>query len=89
MCPATEPGVIHEMKKHHPEKEFIPAPPVERNRCACSECEYMKMITLEKIYNTLKYELPEIQLEEDVIRKALVPIRRMMEITTGKKYEIE
>jgi len=78
---ATEPGVIHEMKKHNPEKEYIPAPPTGMTACVCSECEYMKMITLEKIYNTLKYELPEVTLEEEVIRKAVIPIKRMLEIT--------
>ena len=79
---ATEPGVIHEMEKNDPGKKYIPAPPLEMNRCACSECEYMKMITLEKIYNTLKYELPEIKLEEETIKKALVPVKRMLEITS-------
>lgn len=80
---ATEPGVIHDMKKHHPEKNYIPAPPLEPTSCTCSECEFMKMITLEKIYNTLKYELPEIQLEQDIIIKAVKPIRRMLEMTKG------
>jgi len=78
---ATEPGVIHEMRKINPEKKYIPAPPEERVSCDCSECEYMKMITLEKIYNTLKYELPEIKLDKEIIERAVVPIRRMLEIT--------
>lgn len=80
---ATEPGVIHQMKKHNPEKEFIPAPGHDVT-CACSECEFMKMITLEKIYNTLKYEMPEIILDSNLIKKASVPINKMMEITDKK-----
>jgi quinolinate synthase len=50
---ATEPGIIHQMKKARPEKEFIPAPPID-STCGCSECNFMKMITVEKIYNSLK-----------------------------------
>ncbi len=80
---ATEPGVIHEMKKFNPEKRYIPAPPAKKAACDCSECEYMKMITLSKIYNTLKYELPEIKMDRETIEKAAVPIRKMLEITNG------
>ncbi len=79
---ATEPGVIHEMERYNPDKTYVPAPPLEMNKCACSECEYMKMITLKKIYNTLKYELPEIKLEEKILEKAIVPVKRMLEITS-------
>ncbi len=78
---ATEPGVIHQMKKESAGSEFIPAPPALSGECACSECEYMKMITLEKIYNTLLYELPEIHLDEETVRRAALPIRRMFEVT--------
>ncbi len=78
---ATEPGVIHQMKLFNPEKEYIPAPGHDAT-CACSECEFMKMITLEKIYNTLKYEAPEIVMEEEKIRMAYRSIKRMMELST-------
>ena len=77
---ATDPGVIHQMKKYNPEKEYIPAPPKNpENRC--SECNYMKLITLEKIYNCLKNEEPKIFLEENIIKAARKPIKRMMEIS--------
>ena len=77
---ATESGVIHEMRKRSPHKEFIPAPP-EDGTCACNECEYMRMNTMEKLYNCLKYEMPEIYVDETVRQKAIRPIRRMLEIS--------
>ncbi len=77
---ATEPGVLHEMRKHSPDKIFIPAPG-EDAECACNECQFMKQHNLEKVYNCLKYELPEIDLDESVSRKALKPITRMLEIS--------
>ena len=77
---ATESGVIHEMRKRSPRKEFIPAPP-EDGTCACNECEYMRMNTMEKLYNCLKYEMPEIYVDETVRQKAIRPIRRMLEIS--------
>lgn len=77
---ATESGVIHEMRKRSPEKEFIPAPP-EASARACNECEYMRMNTMEKLYNCLKYELPEIHVDEALSREAIRPIRRMLEIS--------
>ncbi len=77
---ATEPGVLHEMRKHSPNKTFIPAPGEDAN-CACSECQFMKRHTLEKVYNCLKYELPEIDLDENLSRKALKPIQRMLDIS--------
>ena len=77
---ATESGVIHEMRKRSPEKEFIPAPP-EASARACNECEYMRMNTMEKLYNCLKYEMPEIYVDETVRQKAIRPIRRMLEIS--------
>lgn len=77
---ATESGVIHEMRKRSPEKEFIPAPP-EDGTCACNECNYMRMNTMEKLYNCLKYEMPEIYVDETVRQKAIRPIRRMLEIS--------
>ena len=77
---ATESGVIHEMRKRSAEKEFIPAPP-EASARACNECEYMRMNTMEKLYNCLKYEMPEIYVDETVRQKAIRPIRRMLEIS--------
>ena len=77
---ATESGVIHEMRKRSPHKEFIPAPP-EDGTCACNECNYMRMNTMEKLYNCLKYEMPEIYVDETVRQKAIRPIRRMLEIS--------
>jgi quinolinate synthase len=77
---ATEPGIIYQMKKAQPEKEFIPAPPVD-STCGCSECNFMKMITVEKIYNSLKFEEPEINIDPEIIKRAAVPIKRMLEIS--------
>lgn len=77
---ATESGILHEMQKSCPEKTFIPAPP-EDSTCACNECNYMRLITLEKLYNTLKYEWPEIKVDETVAQKAIKPIHRMLEIS--------
>lgn len=76
----TEPGIIHQMKKANPSKEFIPAPPKD-STCGCSECSFMKLITLEKIYRCILTEQPEILMRHDVIEKAGRPIRRMMEIS--------
>jgi len=77
---ATEAGIIHQMKKENPDKIFIPAPPRD-STCGCSECSFMKLITIEKIYNCLKSEKPEILLDTDVLVKAQRPIKRMMEIS--------
>jgi quinolinate synthase len=77
---ATEPGIIHQMKKAQPGKEFIPAPPVD-STCGCSECNFMKMITVEKIYKSLKFEEPEITVDPEIIKRAAVPIKRMLEIS--------
>lgn len=77
---ATEAGILHQMQKENPEKEFIPAPP-EDSTCACNECFYMKMNTLEKLYLCLKNERPEIFVEEEVRLKAVKPIERMLEIS--------
>jgi quinolinate synthase len=76
----TEPGIIHQMKKENPGKTYIPAPPKD-STCGCSECSFMKLITLEKIVNCLKNEKPEINLDEEVLKKAQKPIARMMEIS--------
>lgn len=77
---ATEPGIIHQMKKAEPSKEFIPAPPRD-STCGCSECSFMKLITLEKIYKCLLNEQPEIFVSEDILEKAKKPIERMMQIS--------
>jgi quinolinate synthase len=75
----TETGIIHQMQKSSPGKTFIPAPP--NNSCACNDCPYMKLNTLEKIYNTLKYEQPELLMSEELIEKAKKPISRMLELS--------
>jgi quinolinate synthase len=78
---ATEAGILHQMSKEVPNKTLIPAPSQEDNTCACSECAFMRMNTMEKLYLCLKYELPEIQVPEDIRVKALLPIQRMLEIS--------
>jgi quinolinate synthase len=76
---ATESGILHQMQKSSPHKTFIPAPP--NNACACNDCPHMKLNTLEKLYNCLEYDQPEIILPEDVINRAQKPIERMLEIS--------
>lgn len=76
---ATEAGILHQMNKSCPEKVFIAAPP--NNSCACNDCPHMKLNTLEKLYNTLKYEQPEITLSSDLIEKAKKPILRMLDLS--------
>jgi quinolinate synthase len=78
---ATEAGILHKMKQEVPEKILIPAPAIENNTCACSECGYMKMNTLQKVYNCLLNETPEIFVPQDIMKKALVPIERMLELS--------
>lgn len=77
---ATEVGILHQMQKHCPEKIFIPAP-IDDDTCACSECAYMKMNTLEKLYNCLANEKPEIKMNTDIIDAAQIPIKRMIELS--------
>lgn len=77
---ATEPGIIHQMKKENPGKKYLPAPPKD-STCGCSECNFMKMITVEKIYNCIKNEEPEIIVEKEILVNAQKSIRRMMEIS--------
>lgn len=76
---ATESGILHQMQKTSPHKTFIPAPP--NNACACNDCPYMKLNTLEKLYLCLKYETPEITMEESLRLAAKKPIERMLEIS--------
>jgi quinolinate synthase len=77
---ATEVGIIHQMKKENPEKTYIPVPPID-STCGCSECSYMKLITIEKILNCLKNETPEIIIDNETLIRAQKPILRMMEIS--------
>ena len=76
----TESGILFEMQRRCPEKTFIPAPP-EDGTCACNECEYMKLITLEKLYISLKYMAPEIEVDRDIAERAVRPIQRMLDIS--------
>ena len=76
----TESGILFQMQKQCPEKTFIPAPP-EDGTCACNECNFMKMITLEKLYNSLKYLAPEIEVDEKLAKKAIKPVKRMLKIS--------
>jgi quinolinate synthase len=76
----TEVGIIHQMRKENPDKLYLVAPPKD-STCGCSECNFMKLITIEKIFNCINLESPEIILDEKIIIKAIKPIRRMMEIS--------
>lgn len=81
---ATESGILHELQRSCPDKQFYPVPPEITEGsvgCSCNECEYMKLNTLEKIYNTLKYEWPEVIVDEDIAREAVKPIKRMLEVS--------
>lgn len=77
---ATEAGILHEMQKKCPQKTFIPAPPND-STCGCNECNFMRLNTLEKLYNCLKYEFPEVTVDPEVAREAVKPIKRMPEIS--------
>ena len=86
---ATESGILHEMQKKAPQKTFIPAPPEEamvetpegKRSCACNECEYMKMVTLEKVYRCLRDEQPVVAVSPEIAEKAIRPIKRMLDIS--------
>jgi len=80
----TESGIIHQMKISSPDKIFIPAPP--ETNCACNDCPYMKLNTLEKLYLCMEYETPEILMSEDLLKKGRIPIDRMLEIS--KQYNL-
>jgi quinolinate synthase len=75
----TESGILHQMQLSSPEKIFIPAPP--ETNCACNDCPYMKLNTLEKLYLCMEYETPEIQMSDDLLKKGRIPIDRMLEIS--------
>ena len=82
---ATESGILFEMQRACPDKEFIPVPPevTEGIGCSCNECEYMRMNTLEKVYNCLLHESPEIQVPKEVADKAVLSIQRMLKMHCG------
>ncbi len=77
---ATESGILHQMKKRNPEKLFIPAPPLD-STCACNDCKFMKLHTIKKIYNSLAEDKFEVTVDPEIIEKAVIPIRRMLEIS--------
>jgi len=77
---ATESGILHEMQKKAPQKTFIPAPP-DDSTCGCNECEYMKLVTLEKLYRCLKDEQPVVTVDTEVATLAIKPIQRMLEMS--------
>lgn len=81
---ATEAGILHEMQRTCPDKLFIPVPPEISEGgvgCSCNECQYMKMNTLLKIYNTLRYEWPTVEVEPEIAQEAVKPIQRMLELS--------
>lgn len=87
---ATESGILHEMQKACPQKTFIPAPPEVTEQtdangnpitCSCNECNYMKLITLQKLYNCLKYEWPTVEVDPEIAAKAIRPINRMLDLS--------
>ena len=78
---ATESGILHEMKKSNPDKTFIPAPPND-STCACNECNFMRLNTMKKLYLTLKNELPEIKVDKDIADRAVLPIKKMLDISS-------
>ncbi len=84
---ATESGILHQMTKECPDKIFIPAPPEtsEQIGCSCNECEFMKLNTMQKLFNTLKYEWPEILVDENVAKQAILPIEKMLDISKKMK----
>ena len=78
---ATEAGILYKMQENVPNKTLIPAPSHEDNTCACSECAFMKVNTLQKLYDCLLNESPEVLVDESIIERALIPIKRMLELS--------
>lgn len=78
---ATESGILHQMKRSNPDKLFIPAPPVD-STCGCSDCRYMKLHTLQKIYYSLLEERHEVNIDPEIREKAVRPIKRMLELSS-------
>ena len=77
---ATESGILHELQRKNKNKRFIPAPPNDSS-CACNECSFMRLNTMEKLYNCIKYETPEILIDTDIQKKAVKPILKMLELS--------
>lgn len=80
---ATEAGILHEMRRENPDKKIMAAPSMEDNTCACAECFYMKMNTMEKLYLCMKNETPELTLPQHLIEEAYVPMKRMLDISAS------
>jgi len=78
---ATEAGILYKMQQEVPNTVLIPAPAEDDNTCACSECAFMKMNTLQKLYDCLLYETPQITIDEEIMKRALLPIERMLELS--------
>lgn len=78
---ATEAGILFQMMQENPDKTIIPAPAKDDNTCACSECAYMKLNTMKKLYLCLKHELPNIEVDKELAKKAILPIERMLELS--------
>jgi quinolinate synthase len=78
---ATEAGILHKMQQEMPNTELVPAPAKEDNTCACSECHFMKMNTLQKLYDCMLNESPQIDVPEKIRKRALLPIERMLELS--------
>jgi quinolinate synthase len=78
---ATEAGILFQMMQENPDKIIIPAPAKDDNTCACSECAYMKLNTMKKLYLCLKHELPNIEVDKELAKKAILPIERMLELS--------
>ena len=81
---ATESGILHEMQKSCPEKRFIPVPP-DDSTCACNECNFMRLNTMKKLFNCLKYQWPAVDVSPSVAEKAVRPIQRMLDISEKAK----
>jgi quinolinate synthase len=80
----TEAGILHEMQRKCKDTKFYPVPPAQTETgkvCACNECDYMKMNTILKLYNTLKYEWPSVDVDKDVATEAVKSIERMLELS--------
>jgi quinolinate synthase len=82
---ATESGILHQMELASPHKTFIPAPP--NNTCACNDCPHMKRNTMEKLYLAMKYELPEIKLEDWIIKQGVASIDNMLEVSAKAGFK--
>ena len=78
---ATETGIIHQMMKSSPHKTFIPAPP--NNACACNDCPHMKLNTIEKLYNCMKFEKPEVIMDPELMKAAEKSILRMLDLSAN------